>query len=82
MSEERCEDCERKLDQNNQYKVPAYICETLLHSRLRGDPTPLTLSPPSKSWILCRDCCAEILLNVKPTYVPYYPSLLLVVVTK
>ena len=76
MSEERCEDCERKLDLNSQYKVPAYICETILHSRRRGDPKPLTLSPPSKSWILCRDCCAEILLNVKPTYTPFDPTLL------
>ena len=67
----RCEDCCRALGTFGQpeYKVPAWICETLQSQRLGGTLDPV--SDRTKDWILCRDCCGEILLGVKPVYVPF-----------
>ena len=66
-----CEDCCRELGTHDQpqYKVPAWICETLLNQRLGG--TPYNISHPAKDWLLCRDCCSSILLGVEPGYVPF-----------
>ena len=71
MNPSRCEDCCRKIGTYDQpeYKVPAWICQTLLNQRLGG--TPYEVSDPKEDWLLCRDCCGEILLGVKPIYVPF-----------
>ena len=45
------------------------ICETLQSQRLGGTLDPV--SDRTMDWILCRDCCGEILLDVKPVYVPF-----------
>ena len=72
----RCQECERGLDSDNEYKVPAFVCETILNDRLRGRMVhyTYTISDPSKSWLLCRDCCASILLGVEPAWTPVAPD--------
>ena len=66
----RCEDCCREIGTTlqPQYKVPAWICETLLNRRIGG--TPYTVSGPTADWLLCRDCCGTILLGAEPGYMP------------
>ena len=70
----RCEECERLIGTHDQpkYKVPAWICETILNQRFGGTRT---ISHPTKDWHICRDCCGETLLGVKPVYVPFDPNM-------
>ena len=70
----RCEECERALDPDNEYKVPAFICETILNDRLRGRIKPFTISPPHKNWFLCRDCCVSTFLGLEPAWTPVDPE--------
>ena len=72
----RCQECECALDPlNNEYKVPAFICETILNARLRGRIRPYTISNPQKNWFLCRDCCVSVFLGVEPGWNQFDPDM-------
>ena len=72
----RCQECERELDPlNNEYKVPAFICETILNARLHGRIRPFTISNPQKNWLLCRECCVSVFLGVEPSWAPFDPNM-------
>ena len=70
----RCQECERKLDHENEFKVPAFVCETVLNERLRGRIKPYTISNPQKNWFLCHDCCVSVFLGVEPVWTPVDPN--------
>ena len=72
----RCEECECGLDTANEFKVPAFVCETILNERLRGRRVhyTYTISDPSKVWFLCRDCCVSTFLGLEPAWTPVDPE--------
>ena len=72
----RCQECERGLDPGtNEFKVPAFVCETVLNQRLSGRIKPHAISNPNKTWYLCRDCCVSIFLGIEPKWTPFDPNL-------
>ena len=72
----RCRECERALDPDtNEFKVPAFVCETVLNERLRGRIRPFAISNPRATWYLCRDCCASIFLGIEPVPTPFDPNM-------